>query len=243
MSDKQVKIGFDRFLALEWADYAIELFLNTEPHTVKYALLKEFLHSEIPGDVSAEKTSYQLKRMWLNEGDEFQRLRVRAAELLKRENTFAQSIFHLGLAINVFPVFKETCKRLGELSRVQEIINRKNVIDRVSQTYLYPSSIPRTVSRVIQTLEDWKLVEVHKKDVRLQEMRIENVEVGSWVVHALLSSQRRAEMPLSSINAVPEKLALKFVDLRQIVHQSDGFSIRYNASGEEIVIIKLEQTA
>ena len=243
MSEKQVNLGFDRFLPLKWSNFALELFLNPGTQVEKYDLLKKYLQGEITGAESARKTSNQLKRLWLGDQDETQSLRLKTAELLNNRNIYEQSIFHLGMAINVFPVFKETCKRLGELSRVQEIINRKYVIDRVSQTFLYPSSIPRTVSRVIQTLEDWKLVEVHKKDIRLQEVQIENVEVGSWVVHALLSSQRRAEMPLSAINAVPEKLALRFVDMRQIVHHSDSFSIRYNASGEEIVIIKNEQSA
>jgi len=242
MGEKQVRLGFDRFLALEWADYALELLLGSGTYEVKYDLLKTYLQEQIPGAESARKTSNQLKRLWLNDQDESHSLYLKAAEILRKEKIFQQSIFHLGMAINVFPVFKETCKRLGELSRVQEFIDINNVINRVSQTFLYPSSLPRTVNRVIQTLEDWKLVEVQNKQIRLLEMIIGNKEVGSWVVHALLASQRKPEMQLSVINDLPEKLALRFVDLRQIVHHSDSFSIRYNASGEEIVIIKNEQS-
>ena len=238
MSDNKVKIGFDRFLPLEWSNYALELFLNSGTQVEKYDLLKSYLRSEIPGAESARKTSNQLKRLWLSDQDESHSLRLKAAELLKGENTFEQSIFHIGLAINVFPVFKETCKRLGELSRVQEIINRKNVIDRVSQTFLYPSSIPRTVSRVIQTLEDWKLVEVHKKDIRLREVLIEENHIGGWLIQALMFSHQKKEMPLTSINNVPEKLGVRFADFRQIVQLSEVFTIRHDATGEETVILK-----
>lgn len=63
MSERQVKIGFDRFLALEWADFALELFLSPKEEIKKCQILKSYLQKEIPGVDSARKTSNQLKRL------------------------------------------------------------------------------------------------------------------------------------------------------------------------------------
>jgi hypothetical protein len=55
MTEKKVRIGFDRFIALEWADFDLELFLTSEKEGENYQLLKAFLQREITGVESPEK--------------------------------------------------------------------------------------------------------------------------------------------------------------------------------------------
>lgn len=236
MTNINIKIGLDRFLALRWADYSLELFLSCENEAENYRLLKEYLKNEITGEASARKTSNQLKRLWLNNQDEFQFLRDEAATILKQNNVADLWVFHFGMAINVFPIFRETCRKIGELSRGQPALRRNLIVDRVSQVFLSPNSIPRVVSRVIQTLEDWKLVETYQDNVRLCEIPIEDINIGAWFVQALMFSQQKEEVSITSVNNIPDKLGLKFPDIRQIVQQSNYFSIRRNASGDEVIV-------
>jgi len=49
--------------ALDWADFALELFLSPKEEIEKYQILKSYLQKEIPGVDSARKTSNQLKRL------------------------------------------------------------------------------------------------------------------------------------------------------------------------------------
>lgn len=235
MTNNKIKIGFDRFLALRWADYSLELFLSSENEAENYRLLKEYLKSEITGEASARKTSNQLKRLWLNNQDECQFLREQAAAILKENNTADLWAFHFGMALNVFPIFRETCRKMGELSRGQPTLSRGLIADRVSQAFLSPNSTPRIVSRVIQTLEDWKLVETRQDVVRLCEIPLEDVNLGTWLVQALLFSQQKDELSITSINNIPEKLGVKIPNLRHLVQQSNCFTIRRNASGEEVI--------
>lgn len=239
MIENTVKIGFDRFLALDWADYSLELFLNSENEAGNYQLLKEYLGKVISGEDSARKTSNQLKRLWLNSKDEFHLLRLDASTILKQAKVISHSAFHLGMAINVFPIFQETCRKIGEISKVQPCISRKTIVDRVSQTFLNPSSIPRIVSRVIQTLEDWQFLEVSRDEVRLRKISLESHEESAWVIQALMCSQGKTELPITSINNFPEKLGIEFLDFRQTLHQSSQFSVRRNANGEEMIARKI----
>lgn len=237
MIDKPVKIGFDRFIALEWANYSLELFLNSQNEVENYQLLKHYLQHETPGLESARKTSNQLKRLWLNQQDDYRSLRTYAGDILVNKGVTEQSLFHLGMAINVFPIFKETCKRIGELAAVQSKLNTKIIGDRVSQIYLNPSSVPRIVSRVIQTLEDWGFVETYHENMRLVTITIDDIDIGAWILSALIYSRQNMEISLSSINNMPEMLGLRYSDPRQIVHQSSFFSTHRNGSGEEMAVL------
>jgi hypothetical protein len=154
MINKPVKIGFDRFLALEWADYALELFLSSQNNELNYELLKLYIQKVVQGKESARKTCNQLKRLWLNSEDNFQLLRETAKDCLLTNTDIDYAIFHFGVAINVFPIFKNTAQKIGELAVLQNRFLRNQVIERVSMDYLNPSSIPRIVTRVIQTLEN-----------------------------------------------------------------------------------------
>jgi len=102
--------------------------------------------------------------------------------------------------------------------------------------YLNPSSVPRIVSRVIQTLEDWGFVEINRENVQLVAIKVDDIDIGAWILSTTIYSRQNREIPLSSINHMAEMLGLKFSDPRQIVHQSSLFSTRRNGSGEEIVV-------
>ena len=66
MADKKVLLGMDRFLALEWANYALDLFLSSDDEEKNYELLSNQLKKEISGVESARKTSIQFKKTLVN---------------------------------------------------------------------------------------------------------------------------------------------------------------------------------
>jgi hypothetical protein len=237
MSEKTIRVGFDRFLALKWANYSLELFLSSDDETENYSLLKTYLDKEISGKDSSRKTANQLKRLWLNNQDEHQELRILALDILKRQHFTDQSIFHLGMAINIFPIFKETCKKIGELNGIQESFSRQVVIDRVSQIFINPTSIPRIVSRVIQTLEDWNYLDITHSEIKVRAMPVEDKETSCWFIRAIMSSYGKSEFPLTDIDLLYEKLGLSIPDIRKAIKLSNTLIIRRNPVGIETIKI------
>ncbi len=61
----QYLVGFDRFVALDWANYALELSSHSESETAKVSQLKSWLSLRVSGKDAARKTANVLTRLWL----------------------------------------------------------------------------------------------------------------------------------------------------------------------------------
>ncbi|NMC28848.1 MAG: hypothetical protein GYA45_02105 [Pelolinea sp.] len=175
------------------------------------------MQKEITGVESARKTSNQLKRLWLNNKDGKKELRMGSAQILKTKQVNNQSIFHLGMAINVFPIFQEVCRRLGYLTKVQPEVSKNTLIERVAQTFLTPSSGNRTGSRVIQTLENWGFIEINNSAIRLQDVLINDQETSVWFIEALVLSNSKTKVLINAGDSIPEKLEIQILDIRNFI--------------------------
>lgn len=235
MSEQFAKFGFDRNLTLRWADYSLDLAMTDAAEEVQWSQLKTYLFGEIAGGVTASKTAGQLKRLWLARDDECLKLRSEALEIARGSISQNHAILHFGMALNVFPIFREICVRMGEVCRVQQETTTRMIINRVSVKYLSPNFVPQVVRRTTQTLVEWGLVERDKKKLRLRERSIEDHETGMWFVRALIAAERRQAIPLKELSLVPEKLGVTIHDVRQIILQSNQLTLRRNAAGEEMV--------
>lgn len=233
MTEKPVRIGFDRFLALEWADYALELFLSNQDELANYNHLKDYLQQEIKGIETARKTANQLKRMWLN--NSFVSLRNKAKENIQQESIFNNSFYHFGMAINVFPVFYTTCQKIGELGAIQDQFDTRMIIDRVASNFASPTSIPRVVTRVIQTLMDWDYVLGHNSILTINNVSSQNELTNLWLIDALLCAEKKDEINLSNLVTLPVKMGIDLGDIRKILAQSNKRNIRGN-DFEELVV-------
>ena len=65
MASKKITVGADRFLALEWANYAYELFISMGDQATARDSLRMYLEDQIEGKESSRKTAIQLNRLWL----------------------------------------------------------------------------------------------------------------------------------------------------------------------------------
>jgi len=227
----------DRFLALEWANYALDLFLSSDDEEKNYELLSNQLKKEISGIESARKTSIQLKRLWLTEKNGKQDLRSIAKEIINNRTVVNYSIFHLGMAINVFPIFYETCNKIGTLSKSHQYLNRQIIIRRVSETFANPTSIPRIVNRVIQTLVDWRFLLVNEDSLLVKQVNLEDKEISSWFVFSLMKASNCQEMTIPDLLSNPNKMGINLVDIRSHINQSNIIKINRDTFGSEIISV------
>lgn len=237
MGYKKITVGADRFLALKWANYAFELFQTQQDETFLYQSLRAYLNSEIEGAETIRKTSNHLKRLWLTKDDPYQPLRTAALSLPYNSFPELLSVIHLGLAMNVFPIYRETLRAIGTLERVIDPIPKQAVIDRVLETFGNSSSIPRSVSRVIQTLEDWLLISVEPKAIKLKQTEIKEKPLAAWLITALVLANNNKGIQLSDLALIPEKLGIQLLNPREIVRESERLSVIRNLQGMELIKI------
>jgi len=235
--NKKIGLGIDRAIPLYWANYALELYMSNKDMAVNYSLLKEQLHKQSESSETPRKIANHLKQLWLNQTDELGLLREQVAKIIRQNSMTDLTIFQMGMAWNAFPLFHQVCQKIGELARVSSSINSKQVTDRILQEFAAITTIPRAVSRVIQTLEDWKLIKLNRGVISLNEFIIKEPVLGDWLIRALMTANSRGEIPIHDLDLLPELLGLHYLDLRDCIRQSEGLVIRRGVLGEEQVCL------
>jgi hypothetical protein len=236
--NKKNNLGIDRAIPLYWANYALELSMSNQDMAENYSRLKEELHKQSESSETPRKIANHLKQLWFNQTDELGILREEAATIIRQNENTEMVIFHLGMACNAFPLFHQVCQKIGELIRVSASANSKQITERILQVYATPTTIPPAVSRVIQTLVDWKLIKLAHGEISQNELKVTDPTVGAWLIRALMIANSRVEIPLHDLDLLPELLGVHFLDLRDCIRQSDGLAIRHGAVGEELICIK-----
>lgn len=231
---KHIEVGADRFLALEWVNFAFELNRKQNDEQVSYQILREYLDQQIKGKESSRKTANQIKRLWLYQ-DQLVDLRKKSLELPYPINPELMSILHLGMAVNVFPVYNETAKAISILSGFGERIPKQSVVKRVMETFATPSAIPRSVIRVMQTLQDWRLIRIIDQDVTLTRVTINDSKVAAWLLMAAMVANRMYDVPFQDLSRLPQFPGTEIADLRMAINSGSNFSLQRDNYGMEIV--------
>ncbi len=241
MGFKQISVGADRFLALQWANYAYELFASSTDEDASRKFLSEYLGSQMLGKVSTRKTADQLNRLWLYADDPYQSLRKMTRSLLKPIDHAQMAVLHLGMAMNVFPIYRETMRVIGTLERLTDQISNKAISTRVIEKFPTTTSIPRTVKRVLQTLDDWHFIELNQGIVVVKEILLLDSKLVNWFIIALLKATEQNEITLQELDICPFKLGINFSHPRSVINGSEDLFFGRNQMGLEVIRIKTSQ--
>jgi len=193
------------------------------------------MEQEIKGKESGMKTASQIRHLWLDPGDKNQFLRDLAIQSGIAEDLTARSILHLGMATNVFPLFREVCGVVGRLTGLQGICNRQEVCQRVMEKYGNPTSVPRMVDRVFQTLIDWQFIEKAGTVNKIRRIEIADPALGGWFLGALLFSQPERQLALPDLQTLPERLGIRVKNEREVIRETPNlYVIRDGTAGERV---------
>jgi len=238
MVSKDISVGADRFLALQWADYAFQLFTSCEDQESARKILREYLESQMVGQVSTRKTTNQLNRLWLFSGDPHAALRDQTISFSHQIESVKLPSLHLGMAINVFPIYREVVRVVGTLARITDQISTRAISARIVEKFPTTSSIPRTTNRVLQTLKDWRFIEIAEGYVTLREVPLQDPKLIDWFIQALLNAMGQSEITLHELETCPLKLGINFAHPRSVVNESRELFFSRNPQGVEVVRIR-----
>lgn len=238
MAYKNISVGADRFLALQWANYSYELFLSSGDQETARKILREYLENQLVGQVSTRKTANQLNRLWLNSEDPYTDLREMTGSFSYLLNNPQMQVLHLGMAINVFPIYRETVRVIGTLEKIADQISSKSIISRVTERFPTASSVPRTVNRVLQTLNDWGFIEFAEANVAVKEIPLQDPNLVNWFILALLRAIQKEEITLQELESCPLKLGINFSHPRSVVNMSKELFFSRNQQGVEVIRLR-----
>jgi hypothetical protein len=233
MNKPELSIGIDRYLAKQWVDYAYELRQSGITGIEGYVLLRSWLRKEISGKETARKTANHIKHIWLKDNDLSSDLRMDAISL-----GCSNPVLNYGMAINVFPFFRDLSWLAGRLIQLQGVFERKEIQKRMLEKYQSPATANRASDRCIQTLKDWGfLVEKDGKQAA-SIIEIDDPNIAGWFLSALVKNLPDQKMSYSDLIQAPLKLGISIKDERGIIRDHPKLSIERNGGNEEVVVYR-----
>lgn len=235
MAYRAIEVGADRFLALQWANFAFDLCRRQVDEESAVIFLKEYLAININSAITIRKTTNQLMRLWLAYDDPYKPLREKATKLRSLHQLHLLPILHLGLAINIFPIYKETISIIGQLHRITTPVLSRTIADRVLEKFPNPSSIPYTVPKVLRSLEDWGFISYEKGSVMIKEISVLEEDFVNWFLLSLITALDQKEITFQELEVCPLKLGITLAHPRKVITLSTDLSLTRNAQGVEVI--------
>ncbi len=233
---KLPSVGFDRFIELTWAEYALDLaMMNGDPNQLRY-----WLGNLIKGGESARKTFNLLNNLWLRSFSNTEQIRAKALGLAREIPPHDRIILHWGMALANFELFQQTTASMGKLLRLQGCFHRKEIQRRMAEVYSSQGTIPRAVTRIIQSICDWKVIKEAGKYIYVceGEKTIQEDELWSWLLQAALNRRKNHPVSLLEVSRLPELFPFKSIDNGQkIIRESPLFTIIREGLNQEYVVL------
>jgi hypothetical protein len=227
------KVGFDRFVTLEWADYALDLALtNQSPQK-----LREWLAPQITGHDALHKTCNTLSNLWIVPYPETEPLRQRGLELAQALAPQDRLVLHWGMALANFPLFRLTTRAMGKLLRLQGDFRTQEIVVRVLEQNNVDNTIVRSVTRIIQSISSWGVI--HRVGQHYQQAAVIDLHqpaIIEWLLEIVLFSQPTRQQSLVDLMRANELFPFEFmIQGRSVVHESSRFAVFLEGLDRETV--------
>lgn len=201
MQSSPPRIGFDRFISLEWAAAALRVRADLGTLDDLNALLDA---AEL-GVVARKNTRTVLNRLWLDPRPELADFAERGVAIFKADPGISISALTWGMAIASYPFFGKVAELVGRLSALQGDCAAAEVHRRMSEAYGEREGTYRTTNRVLQSQASWgaiERVEKGKRLVRLKPIVVSDVQTVEWLAEALLRYLGKA-VSVSALSSQP----------------------------------------
>lgn len=237
MNSSTPKIGFDRFIQLDWAAAA----LNVRAGLAGLADLNALLDAAELGMEAKKKTRTVLNRLWLEPRSELTDFADRGAAIHEMQPDIPVSALCWGMSVATYPFFGKVAEFVGRLSAIQCDCASAEVHRRMSEAYGEREGTRRMTNMVIQSQGSWGAVERVEKGrrvIRLAPTVIDNDEVTAWLIEAAVRYSSKP-VSLSSLQSLPVLFPFALTrPLGYVVSKSANLSICAEGPSAQLVALR-----
>ena len=234
MNSSVPKIGFDRFVPLEWAAGALKVRAGiTELDDLDALLAPAKLGVE-----AREKTFTKLNALWLHPRAELLDFSSRAVELFKAHPDIPVAALSWGMAIASYPFFGKIAEIVGRLTALHGDCTSAEIHRRMSEVYGERAVTKRATQAVIQTQASWgalERVEKGSRIIRLTQTPIASDVLAAWLIEAAVRCMGK---PLSvpSLQSLAVLFPFALVQpLSYVISAYPNLEIRANGPSNQVV--------
>jgi hypothetical protein len=228
MNSSAPKIGFDRFIQLDWAAAA----LNIRAGVAGLDDLNALLDAAELGVEAKKKTRTVLNRLWLEPRAELVDYADRGVAIHKTQPD---------IPVAAYPFFGKVAELVGRLSAIQGDCASAEVHRRMSETYGEREGTRRMTNMVIQSQASWgavERVEKGKRVIRLPQTSIDDDALTAWLIEAAV---RYAGKPVSvpSLQSLPVLFPFNLTrPLAYVVSNSANLMLRSEGPSNQFVALR-----
>jgi len=237
MKSSAPRIGFDRFIPLEWAEAALRVRADLGTLDDLNALLDA---AEL-GVAARKKTRTVLNRLWLAPRPELADFAERGVAIFKADPSISISALTWGMAIATYPFFGKVAELVGRVSALQGDCASAEVHRRMSETYGEREGTYRMTNMVLQSQASWgaiQRIENGKRLLRLKPIVVSDVQAVAWLVEAVLRYVGKAVVvPALSSQAVLYPFVLD-QPLGYLVSKSSNLEVGLAGAGSQFVCLR-----
>jgi len=233
-----MKIGFDRYIKLDWLDSTAELVANRTDSKEVLARIHLLLEPEYQGYESRKKTATILQGIWLKIGEEHKPIRERALRLLPLLPPNERIWVHWGMINLSYPFFTDVLRQINHYFQLTGSCRVNLVTQNIQKKWGYGQTTERATRRTIQSIESWKVV-TRSGDRIYQAPKISSTtkETELWLLEALLISNPNNVVLVDRLNGIPSLFPFKLTINAHDILSSKRFSISQVGNGREVSAI------
>jgi hypothetical protein len=231
------RIGFDRFIHLDWATTA----LKVRAGVAQLEDLEALLDAAGLGAAARTKTRTVLNRLWLEPRAELAGYADRGVAIFKAQPDAPVAALHWGMAVATYPFFGKVAELIGRLSALQGDCASAEIHRRMSEIHGEREGTYRMTNMVIQSQAGWgavERVEKGKRVIRLAPAVVEDDELTAWLIEAAL---RYADRPLTITSLQSQPVLFPFSLTRPLAYllsNSEHLAVRVEGSGNRLVALR-----
>lgn len=185
MNSAAPKIGFDRFIHIEWVTAALKVRVGT----VSIEEMNELLVNAGLSVAARKKTRTVLNRLWLEPRPELAEFANRGIDIFRTNPDVSVLALSWGMAIATYPFFGKVAELVGRLSALQGDCTSAEVHRRMSEIYGEREGTYRMTNMVLQSLASWGAIERAEKCNRLirrPPIALTNDQSVAWLIEAVI---------------------------------------------------------
>jgi hypothetical protein len=154
------RIGFDRLIRLRWLDRTALLAAELRDSEALHRAVLSQLNAELSGVKARRNTASVLTRIWWRVPDEHLPLRDEALAQIKACTPEERLMFHWGMCLLAYPLFRDVAATVGRLLRLQGAVRQAQVVSRISAEWGNRLTLETAVPRIVRSFVDWGVLVV-----------------------------------------------------------------------------------
>ena len=228
------KIGFDRFIELDWAAAA----MRVRGRVSEMQELVDLIDATHSGLAAKKKTRTVLNRLWLEPRADLVGFAERGIDLYRDAPYVPVQALCWGMAIAAYPFFGRVAEIVGRLTALQGDCASAEVHRRMVEAYGEREGTLRMTNMVLQTQASWGGIErtdKGKRLVRKPKQVLQDAKVAVWLVEACVRYSRKP-LAVAMMDTNPIVYPFQFVNsLSYELSKSSTLELRTDSISNQLV--------